>query len=372
MPIRRPRPLFLILLLLVLVLAFFWWKAGRRLQLGSIDLPDGFVIQVFADSVPGARSLALGDQGTVFVGTREAGRVYALVDRDGDGAAEEVLTIARGLAVPNGVAFREGHLYVAEISRILRYDSIESRLRDPPAPVVLLDGLPDEEHHGWKFIRFGPDGRLYVPVGAPCNTCLPEDSTYASILSILPDGSDLRPEARGVRNTVGFDWHPVTGDLWFTDNGRDWMGENEPPDELNHRTRRNQHFGFPHCYAKNTPDPDYPQVGCDELTPATVELGPHVAALGMRFYSGAMFPAEYRNQVFIAEHGSWNRLLASGYRITLVRERGGNFEYEVFASGWENLNRAWGRPVDVMVMPDGALLVSDDRADAVYRISYRE
>jgi glucose/arabinose dehydrogenase len=372
MPLRRPRPLFLILLVLALGLALTWWRAGRRLQLDSIDLPSGFTIRMFADSVPGARSLARGDQGTVFVGSREAGTVYALVDRDRDGAAEETISIARGLNSPNGVAFREGALYVAEISRILRYDSIESRLRNPPAAAVVLSGLPTEEHHGWKFIRFGPDGRLYVPVGAPCNTCFPEDSLYASILSVNPDGGDLRLEARGVRNTVGFDWDPITGDLWFTDNGRDWLGENEPPDELNHRTTRGEHFGFPHCYGKNLADPEYRQRPCAELTPATVELGPHVAALGMRFYTGTMFPAEYRNQVFIAEHGSWNRLLANGYRVTVVKRINGTFEYEVFARGWENLNRAWGRPVDVLQMPDGALLVSDDRVGAVYRIAYRQ
>jgi glucose/arabinose dehydrogenase len=371
MPFRRPRPVFLFFLALSLMLAFYWWRAGRRLQFDSIDLPRGFTIELFADSVVGARSLALGDQGTVFVGSREAGRVYALVDGNHDGVAEEVVTIARGLNVPNGVAFREGSLYVAEISRILRYDSMESRLRNPPAPVVLVDGLPTEQHHGWKFIRFGPDGRLYIPVGAPCNTCLPEDSTYASILSVNADGGDLRLEASGIRNSVGFDWHPATGDLWFTDNGRDWMGENEPPDELNHRTHRGEHFGFPYCYGQGIPDPDYQQRSCQELSGATVELGPHVAALGMRFYTGTTFPPEYRGQVFIAEHGSWNRLLANGYRITVVKERNGRFEYEVFATGWETMNRVWGRPVDVMVMPDGALLVSDDRADAVYRISHR-
>jgi glucose/arabinose dehydrogenase len=370
MPLQRPRPLFLIPFALSTILLFFWWRAGRRQQLNAIDLPHGFSIEIFADSVTGARSLALGDRGTVFVGSREAGQVYAILDRNEDGKAEEVLVLARALQVPNGIAFRDGSLYVAEISRILRFDSIEQRLRNPPAPVVVLEGLPREGHHGWKFIRFGPDGRLYVPVGAPCNACNPEDSTFATILSINPDGSDLRVEARGVRNSVGFDWDPRTGDLWFTDNGRDWMGENTPPDELNHRSRRGEHFGFPYCYGRGILDDDYRQLPCGETTPATVELGPHVAPLGMRFYSGAMFPDQYRGKVFIAEHGSWNRILASGYRITVVDVHDGNPGYEVFASGWENLNRAWGRPVDVLVMPDGALLVSDDRSDAVYRISF--
>ncbi len=356
---------------MALMLAVAWWRAGRERQIDSIDLPAGFTIDFFADSVPGARSLALGEGGTVFVGSRDAGKVYALVDGDQDGRADEMVIVATGLHSPNGVAVHQGALYVAEISRILRFDSIETRPGARPPPDTVFSALPGEEHHGWKFIRFGPDGRLYIPVGAPCNTCLPDDSIYASILSIRPDGSDLRWEARGIRNTVGFDWHPITGELWFTDNGRDWMGENEPPDELNRRPSRGGHFGFPHCYGRAIQDPDYRQRSCPELIPATVELGPHVAALGMRFYTGAMFPAEYRNQAFIAEHGSWNRLLASGYRVTLVRERNGTYEYEVFASGWERLNRAWGRPVDVLVMPDGALLVSDDRANAVYRISYR-
>ena len=340
------------------------------MQINEIDLPPGFEIHLFADSVTGARSLALGDRGTVFVGSREAGRIYALVDQDQDGKADETLILAQGLNSPNGVAFRSGSLYVAEISRILRYDSIEQRLRNPPAPAVVRADLPRDAHHGWKFIRFGPDGRLYIPVGAPCNTCEPQDSMYASILSILPDGSDLRIEAKGVRNSVGFDWDPATGDLWFTDNGRDWMGENEPPDELNHRTRRGEHFGFPYCYGRGIQDEDFRDVSCGETTPATVELGPHVASLGMRFYTGQMFPAAYRGQVFIAEHGSWNRMLANGYRVTAVSLSGGAPKYAVFASGWENLNRAWGRPVDVMQMPDGALLVSDDRANVVYRISY--
>jgi glucose/arabinose dehydrogenase len=371
MPLRRPRPVFLFLLLPTLVLAFLWWRAGRDLQLGAIDLPPGFAIATYADSVTGARSLALGDRGTVFVGSRETGRVYALPDHDRDGTADEVLVVASGLEVPNGVAFRGGSLYVAEVSRILRYDSIELHLRNPPPPAIVFTGLPAEQHHGWKFIRFGPDGRLYIPVGAPCNTCLPQDSLFATILSVNPDGSDLRIEARGVRNSVGFDWHPETGDLWFTDNGRDWMGENQPPDELNRRQRRGEHFGFPHCYGRGIPDGDYPQLECGRTRPATVELGAHVAALGMRFYTGTMFPPEYRGQVFIAEHGSWNRLLANGYRLTVVKSVEGTYDYDVFASGWERLNRAWGRPVDVMVMPDGALLVSDDRANAVYRISYR-
>jgi glucose/arabinose dehydrogenase len=371
MPTRPPRRAFLILLVLTLLFAIYWWWTGGRPQLAVINLPGGFQISYYADSVIGARSLALGERGTVFVGSREAGKVYALVDRDEDARADSVLVIAQGLHSPNGVTFRDGALYVAEVSRIIRFDSIESRLDHPPRPVTVLDGLPTEEHHGWKFIRFGPDGRLYVPVGAPCNTCLPEDSLYAAIFSVTPDGGDLRMEASGVRNTVGFDWHPGTGEFWFTDNGRDWLGENEPPDELNRRTARNQHFGFPFCSGKALTDPEFGgERRCDELTPPAVELGPHVAALGMRFYTGSMFPPEYRNQIFIAEHGSWNRILGSGYRVTVVKEKDDKFEYEVFADGWLHLNRAWGRPVDVMQMPDGALLVSDDRADAVYRISY--
>jgi glucose/arabinose dehydrogenase len=345
----------------------------RGLPLGSIELPPGFRISLFSGEVPGARSMALSPGGVVYVGTRDQGRVYALVDRDRDGRAERVYTVARGLDTPNGVAFRDGALYVAEVSRVLRLPGIDGRLENPPAPRVVSSAFPSDRHHGWKFIRFGPDGLLYVPVGAPCNKCDRERPIYASITRLRPGGGDPEIVARGVRNTVGFDWQPGTGVLWFTENGADRMGDDTPPDELNRAPRAGLHFGYPYCHGKGMRDPEFGERRpCRETAPPAIELGPHVAALGMRFYTGRMFPAEYRNQVFLAEHGSWNRSEKIGYRVMLVRIEGDRaVSYEPFAEGWLRGGNEWGRPVDVEVMPDGALLVSDDAAGAVYRISYQ-
>lgn len=317
--------------------------------------------------------MVLSPGGVLFVGSRDEGRVYAALDKDRDGKADEVLAVLKGLNTPNGVAFRNGSLYVAEISRILKYEDIEKHLKDPPEPVVVNAGFPKDEHHGWKFIRFGPDEKLYVPVGAPCNICRPQDPIYASLTRIESDGKNREVFAHGIRNTVGFDWHPETQELWFTDNGRDRMGDDVPPDELNHAPKAGLHFGYPYCHGTSVADPEFgKERPCREFVPAAMNLGPHVAALGMRFYTGKMFPDEYRHQVFIAEHGSWNRSAPVGYRITLVRFKNNRpVKYEVFAEGWLNEGKAWGRPVDVLVMPDGALLVSDDKAGVIYRISYR-
>jgi glucose/arabinose dehydrogenase len=354
--------------------------------LSQIKLPQGFAIEVYAAGIGNARQMALGDKGTLFVGSRTAGNVYAVIDSDGDHKADEVLTIARGLTSPSGIAFRDGSLYVAEISRILRYDGIESRLKNPPEPVVVNDTLPTDRHHGWKFIAFGPDGLLYVPVGAPCNVCdRSDDPRYASIMRMKPDGSGLEVFASGVRNTVGFDWHPVTKELWFTDNGRDNMGDDVPPDELNRAPKAGMHFGFPFCHGADIADPEFGATRkCGEFEPPAQALGPHVAAIGMRFYTGKMFPAEYHNQMFIAEHGSWNRSTPLGYRVTVARVDGGGkvTAYETFAEGWlrgaqasprpgVTLGDAWGRPADVLVMPDGSLLVSEDSPGAIYRITYK-
>ncbi|HYG63929.1 MAG TPA: sorbosone dehydrogenase family protein [Thermoanaerobaculia bacterium] len=348
-------------------------RRASRLPLDRIKLPAGFSIDVFSEDVPGARSLARSPKGIIYVGTQREGKVYALVDREGDGRADQVHTIARGLTQPNGVAWRDGSLYVAEISRILRFDGIDERLSDPPAPKVVTADYPREGHHGWKFIRFGPDGWLYVPVGAPCNICERENPIYSSITRIKPDGTGREVFASGVRNTVGFDWHPQTKELWFTENGRDWLGDNRPPDELNRAPRAGLHFGFPYCHGKDIKDPEYgDKRACSETVPPARELDPHVAALGTRFYTGTMFPAEYRNQIFFAEHGSWNRSDPIGYRVMLVRLQGEKaVSYEPFAQGWLSGGKVWGRPVDVEVMPDGALLVSDDHAGAIYRITHR-
>ncbi len=315
--------------------------------------------------------MALSPAGTLFVGSRRAGRVYAIRDLDRDGKADEVAVIAEGMNSPNGVAFRNGSLYVAEVNRILRYENIESRLGNPQAPVIVNDKLPRDLHHGWKFIRFGPDGRLYVPVGAPCNICEPGEP-YASILRFSVAGDTWEVFARGVRNSVGFDWDPKTKELWFTDNGRDRLGDDLPPDELNHAPRKGMHFVYPYCHGKSISDPEY-GIGknCRSFTPPAMELGPHVASLGMRFYTGKMFPPKYRGRVFIAEHGSWNRSEPIGYRVRMVRvEKGGAVSYEDFATGWLKGGTAWGRPVDIQIMPDGAILVSDDFVGAIYRISY--
>jgi glucose/arabinose dehydrogenase len=347
---------------------------GRQgVHLNEIQLPVGFQIDIYADKVENARSMAMGEKGTLFVSTRKAGKVYAIVDGNRDNKADQIFTLAKGLNMPNGVAFRDGSLYVAEVSRILRFDNIERRLKNPPKPAIIRDDFPTDRQHGWKFISFGPDGNLYIPVGAPCNICRRGDERYASIMRMRPDGKGLEIFARGVRNTVGFDWHPATKELWFTDNGRDWLGDDQPPDELNRAPDKGLHFGFPYCHGGTIPDPEYgSQRRCNEFVPPAMQLGPHVAALGMRFYTGALFPPEYRNQIFIAEHGSWNRSVPIGYRITLVKLEGNKaVHYEVFAEGWLKNGRAWGRPVDVLMMPDGALLVSDDRAGVIYRISYQ-
>jgi glucose/arabinose dehydrogenase len=342
--------------------------ADGALPLEKIRLPPGFEIRLYA-RVPNARSMTMSPGRTLFVGNRQGDEVFAVRDAPGGGA--DVVRIAHGLNMPNGVAFRDGALYVAEVHRLLRYDGIETRLSNPPPPVVVRE-FPRDRHHGWKFIAFGPDGLLYVPVGAPCNICQPEPM-YGAIHRMRPDGSAFETFARGIRNTVGFAWHPDTRELWFTDNGRDMLGDDVPPDELNHAPRAGMDFGYPSCHGRNIPDPDFGRRRpCSATTPPALELGPHVASLGMRFYTGRMFPEKYRKGIFIAEHGSWNRSRKIGYRVMFVPLVNGQpAKYEVFAEGWLQGESAWGRPVDVLVAQDGALLVSDDEAGAIYRISYR-
>jgi glucose/arabinose dehydrogenase len=345
----------------------------EELRLDEIELPAGFSIEVFAADIGNARSLARSPAGTVFVGTgrRGGGVVHAVIDRDGDGVAEERHRIGADLNWPNGVAFHGGDLYVAEISRVLRFDDIEGRLDSPLEPVVVTADLPDKTHHGWKFIRFGPDGRLYVPVGAPCNIC-DEGDPFAAILR-LDESGGYEVVARGVRNTVGFDWRPGTQELWFTDNGRDMLGDEVPPDELNVLTEDGQHFGYPYCHGQDIADPDFgDQRPCSQLVPPAMDLDPHVAAVGMRFYRGSAFPARYQGQIFIAEHGSWNRSEKIGYRVMVVHvdDDGEATEYEEFATGWLQGEDSWGRPVDVMERADGSLLVSDDLRGVIYRITY--
>ena len=353
------------------------FTSGQDVPLDRLTLPDGFTIEVFASGVENARQMALSPGGTLFVSTRQAGNVYAVLDENDDHVADRIVTIASGLNMPNGVAFRDGSLYVAEVNRVLRYDQIETTLENPPEPVVLNDQLPTERAHGWKYIEFGPDGMLYVPVGAPCNICnrTDEDPRFGTILRMNPDGTGEEIFAHGVRNSVGFDWQPGTDELWFTNNGRDRLGDESPPDTLHHAPEPGLHFGYPYCHGGNLQDPEFSDRPCSEFRPPARRLGPHVASIGMTFYTGSMFPAEYRNEIFIAEHGSWNRTPEAGhtgYRLTVVRVEGDRaVGYETFAEGWLGSdNESWGRPADVLVMPDGSLLVSDDTADVIYRITY--
>ena len=348
---------------------------ASRYQLDKIILPPGFSISVYAE-VPNARSMALSPGGVLYVGNRSGENVYAVTDENKDGIGDKVYIVATGLNSPNGVAFKEGDLYIATISQILRLDDIDNKLSQPPKPVVVYDKFPTDKHHGWKFIAFGPDGKLYVPVGAPCNNCERQEPIYSSITRMATDGTPPEIFARGIRNSVGFTWHPVTNQLWFTENGRDNLGGDVPGDELNTAPQSGMHFGFPYCHQGNIKDPEFGKgKDCSAYTSPVAILDPHVAALGMRFYTGAMFDSSYKNRVFIAEHGSWNRAEPIGYRVTQVNldSSGKSLGYSVFAEGWlQPSGEVLGRPVDVQVMPDGAMLVSDDYAGVVYRISYEK
>lgn len=367
---RKPR---LLLACAMLAAACGPLAAGddRQKKLALIELPPGFEIAIYAEGVENARQLALGDNGTVFTGSREAGKVHAVVDDDGDHVADRVHLVDEGLNMPSGLEFRDGALYVGAVDRILRYDAIEQSLEQPPAPVVVTAAFPDKTHHGWKYLRFGPDGLLYVPVGAPCNIC--DEPGFAEIRRIRADGTNMETFVRGVRNSVGLAFHPDSGELWFTDNGRDMLGDDLPGDELNHAPRSGLHFGYPWCHQGDSPDPDFGKgKSCADYTPPALTLGAHVAALGLAFYTGDMFPEEYRQQLFIAQHGSWNRSSKVGYNVLLVRfdDQGRIAGSEVFASGWLQGQDNWGRPNDVLQLPDGSLLVADDQAGAIYRISY--
>ena len=352
-------------------------NAAADVQLDKLKLPKNFKIDVWAADVPNARSMALSDNGIVFVGNRQEKNVYAVIDEDGDGKADVKFILAEGLRMPNGVAYKDGDLYVAEVNRILRFKDIKNTLTNPKYEVI-YEGYPTERHHGWKFISFGPDGMLYVPVGAPCNICESEDEIFASITRIDPKSPNPKPEvyAHGVRNSVGFDWHPVTGELWFTDNGRDMMGDDVPNCELNRATTAGQHFGYPYWHEGSVKDPEFGDKGKAQsayVAPAA-KLGAHTAPLGMRFYEGGMFPSSYKNQIIVAKHGSWNRSKKSGYVVALEKlDANSNvIGEEIFVSGWldEVTQEVWGRPVDVQELPDGSLLISDDMAGVIYRVTY--
>ena len=376
--------------LFILCLVSFWScdsKAQSKQNneyealLERINLPEGFEISYYATNVIDARSLARTEDGkTVFVSNRRRKNVYALTDTNGDMVADKVDTILTGWNSPNGIAYRNGDLYVAEINRIHRFPSIMENLSDPKSEVI-YDQYPTDGHHGWKFIAFGPDGKLYVPVGAPCNVCDKEEENpvYATITRMNPDGSNMEIYAKGVRNSVGFTWNPKTNNMWFTDNGRDLMGDDIPACELNFAPKAGMHFGFPYWHQGDIPDKEfgkkYPR---DKFTEPAYKFEPHSAPLGLRFYEGNMFPAKYKNNIIVAQHGSWDRTPDAGhigYQLRFVQiENDKVVKSEIFADGWldtEN-NKGWGKPVDIMEMPDGSILVSDDVNHCIYRITYKK
>ncbi|MCX7068030.1 MAG: PQQ-dependent sugar dehydrogenase [Methylococcales bacterium] len=341
--------------------------------LKKLSLPAGFSISIYADKLPNARSMVLGDDGVLFVGTAKEGKVYAVVDANHDGVADKSYVIAKDLYMPNGVAYKNGALYVAAVNRILRFDAITHHLDNPPAPVVVTDKFPDDKHHGWKYLRFGSDNKLYTAVGAPCNICEPDKEIYTSLVRLNPDGSDIEILARGIRNTVGFDWQPETNALFFNDNGRDHLGDDEPADELNHWTAKGEHFGYPYCHAGDTLDPEFGKnKKCADFVPPVWKYKAHIAPLGMRFYTGRLFPVEYKNQLLVAQHGSWNRTEPQGYQVALVKFKDGKpVAEQSFISGWlTDKGEVLGRPVDILTLPNGSVLISDDTLGVIYKVTY--
>ncbi|WP_299878608.1 sorbosone dehydrogenase family protein [uncultured Cocleimonas sp.] len=342
--------------------------AAAKSNLDLLKVPAGFKIELFESDVPNARTMVLGTNGTLFVGTRNEGVVYAIKNN-------KRYIIAEDLNMPNGLAFRDKALYIGAVDKLFRMDDIEARLDNPPIPTLIRDDLPSETHHGWRYMDFGPDGRLYMAIGAPCNVCLKKD--YAVIRSMNADGTDERVEARGIRNTVGFTWHPVSKKLWLSDNGRDMMGDDIPPDEINRVDEFQEHFGFPYCHGGTIADPEFNDLSCRAFTPPIQALGAHVAPLGIAFYTGKQFPKAYKNRLFVAEHGSWNRSKKSGYKVMMATITGSDEDeiitkYEPFVTGWLQGQKAWGRPAYVLVLKDGSLLISDDRGGAIYRVSYTQ
>ena len=334
-------------------------------------LPPGFTLSVVTDDVPGARQMALSDSGVLFVGSMRGGRVYAVVLGESWAESPEVVVVDERLTLPSGLLLRDGDLYVAALNRVLRYPDIEATFRDQPEPQLITDALPDKRHHGWKSISLGPDGHLYVPVGAPCNICLSEDPRFASILRMDPETGETTVYAKGVRNSVGMAWHPQTNELWFSDNGRDMLGDDVPPEEINRVTAPGTHYGYPHIHGAAIPDPRFGEGHAPaDYAPPEFEIQAHSAALGMAFYTGAMFPPDYAGALFIAEHGSWNRSSKVGYRVSVLRFEDSGPEYAPFVDVWLEGQKSAGRPNDVLVAADGSLLISDDQGGRVYRVAY--
>ena len=344
---------------------------ASEIPLNKLKLPPGFKIEIWSTGTPGIRAISRGDSGKVYGGTRALGRVYEITDH---GTSRSSRVVVDKLNQP-AATLHQGSLYVMAVDKVLRFDGIESNPNVAPVDLTANFKLPPLQHHNWKYLRFGPDGMLYVPFGAPCNICVPPTGEYAQIRRYTPDGSEMEVIATGVRNTQGFDWHPVTKELWFTDHGRDWMGDNGPEDELNRLGRPGQFFGFPYCHANGIPDPDIKKDNaCGGVTLPVTTMGAHAANMGAQFYTGSMFPAEYRNALFVARKGSWNRTVKNGYDIVVVHANadGTNAKVTPFITGFADpkANTFWGRPTYFLQMPDGALLVSDEQTGAIYRISY--
>jgi glucose/arabinose dehydrogenase len=350
-------------------------QSHQQKILKQLQLPVGFSISIYAYNVPNARSLALGDDGVVYVGTRKEGAVYAIKDSNADGHANKRYIIATGLNMPNGVAYKNGDLYVAETNKIIRFTKIGQHLNNPPKPETIYNKLPSDAHHGWKYLRFGPDDKLYTAVGAPCNICLSEKDIYSSLVRLNKDGSEFEILASGIRNSVGFDWQPETGQLFFNDNGRDHLGDNIPPDELNSWSEKEQHFGYPFCHGEDILDPELADgKKCSQFVAPEWNYRAHVAPLGMRFYTGTSFPKRFKNQLFVAQHGSWNRTKPQGYRIALVKFKNNKpVSIQSFISGWLTKDdEVLGRPTDILQMPDGSLLITDDTLGVIYRVEYKK
>ncbi|OUS71242.1 sorbosone dehydrogenase [Pseudoalteromonas sp. A601] len=360
------------LLTLIISLGLLSTPAGAANILKELSVAQGFEVSIFADDVENARQIAVSKKGIVYVGSRKAGKVYALIDHNSDGVADKQILVASDLSMPSGLAIKGDDLYVGEVHRIIRFKNIDKQLKAPKYEVV-YDALPTERHHGWKFLRFAPTGELIIPVGVPCNICA-EDERFGRIFALDVNTKQITTLAKGVRNSVGFDFHPSTQAMWFSDNGRDMMGDDIPPDELNRLTNEGEHFGFPYVHAGAILDPEFGKgKSTSDYTAPALALAAHVAPLGIHFYNGKQFPSDYKQQLFVAEHGSWNRSKKSGYKVAVATiEQGRVIKYTPFITGFMKNEETLGRPVAFAELADGSLLISDDYANVIYRVSYKK
>ena len=350
------------------ICALFFGSLCAIVSADLLQLPDGFKLTVLTNNVPNARQMAESPSGILYVGTRDAGKVYAVIAA-GDGSVPQVIVVDEGLTMPSGLALLNGDLYVGALNRILRYDDIENNFHKNPKPSVITDRLPDKRHHGWKYLSIGPDGYLYVPVGAPCNICFSDDERFASILRMDPSNGTTTVFAHGVRNSVGMSWHPITKQLWFSDNGGDMLGDDLPPEEINQVNQSGDHFGYPFIHAGAMKDPRLGhEYNASDFTSPEIKIQAHSAPLGLVFYDGNQFPRRYQNALFIAEHGSWNRSSKVGYQVSVVLANQNTAM--PFISGWLQDEKVFGRPSDLIVSSDGSLLIADDLAGSIYKVSY--